>query len=39
MLARQQLPGVVKVGRRRVLVKRRELVKWLDRNSQPSREE
>ncbi len=38
MIARGQLPGVVRIGRR-VLVREDELVDWLDQKRVPSLEE
>ncbi len=35
MIARHQLPGVTRLGRR-VLIRRDELVEWLDRSRTPS---
>jgi excisionase family DNA binding protein len=34
-IERQQLPGIVRLGRR-VLVKRKDLLRFIDRNSSPS---
>lgn len=39
MIDRGQLPGVIRIGRRRILVKRRDLLAFLDRNSTPSSQE
>ena len=38
MIARNQLPGVTRLGRR-VLIRRDELVEWLDRSRTPSPKE
>lgn len=38
MVAREQLPGVTRIGRR-VLFRADELVKWLDQNRAPSPKE
>lgn len=38
MIARRQLPGIVRI-RRRVLVRSTELLHWLDQNRAPSPEE
>ena len=35
MIARQHLPGVVRIGRR-VLVRSRDLLRWLDHTPTPS---
>jgi excisionase family DNA binding protein len=36
MIARAQLPGVIRIGKR-VLFRRLDLMQWLDRLSKPSR--
>jgi excisionase family DNA binding protein len=38
MVARQQLPGITRIGRR-VLVNRSALLDWLDQKSMPSPDE
>ena len=38
MVARRQLPGVIRIGRR-VLVDRDDLLRWLDQKRTPSLEE
>ncbi len=38
MVARQQLPGITRLGRR-VLVRTEDLLRWLDQNRAPSPKE